>query len=146
MAAQSFAELLRSAVNEPGIISEAYSRFHNYSFGNVLLAWVQAKERGLHPGPLATFNKWREFGRWVKKGEKGITLCRPTTITIKDGNRMAPRRSARSRDLSTRIDGSSCVRQTAPLWPRRSLRPGRKIAPSRCSTSQRSRSTSSTAT
>ena len=29
-----FADLLRSAVTEPGIISTAYTAFHNYSIGN----------------------------------------------------------------------------------------------------------------
>lgn len=37
----TFADLLRRAVEEPGIISSAYSQFHSYSFGNQLLAWVE---------------------------------------------------------------------------------------------------------
>jgi len=34
----SFADLLRSAVTDPGIISSAYQQFHRYSLGNQLLA------------------------------------------------------------------------------------------------------------
>ncbi len=35
----SFADLLASAVTEPGILSAAYKQFHSYSLGNQLLAW-----------------------------------------------------------------------------------------------------------
>jgi antirestriction protein ArdC len=76
----TFAELLAQAVTEPGIISQAYSAFHNYSIGNQLLAWAQCLERGLQPGPMATYPRWKEFGRHVRKGEKAITLCQPVTV------------------------------------------------------------------
>jgi antirestriction protein ArdC len=76
----TFANLLESAVTEPGIISGAYSAFHNYSLGNQLLAWSQCAARGIQPGPIATFMGWRDKGRWVKKGEKALTLCRPVTV------------------------------------------------------------------
>src|SRR5512134_2433675 len=79
----SFAELLQSAVTEPGIISSAYRQFHAYSLGNQLLAWAQCLERGLQPGPLATYPKWKELGRYVRKGEKALTLCMPVTIKRK---------------------------------------------------------------
>ena len=76
----SFAELLQSAVTEPGSISAAYSQFHTYSIGNQLLAWSQCLQRGIQPGPMATFPRWKELGRYVRKGEKAITLCQPVTI------------------------------------------------------------------
>jgi antirestriction protein ArdC len=76
----SFAHLLESAVTEPGIISSAYRQFHNYSIGNQLLAWSQCLARELQPGPLATYQRWKELGRYVRKGEKAITLCRPVTV------------------------------------------------------------------
>ena len=51
----------------------AMSRFHNYSFGNILEI---ARQR-----PDATrvcgFWKWKELGRSVKKGEKGIRILAP---------------------------------------------------------------------
>ena len=75
-----FAELLQRAVNEPGILSDAYRAFHNYSVGNQLLAWSQCMARGIQPGPIATFQRWRERGRYVRKGEKALTLCRPVTV------------------------------------------------------------------
>src|ERR1017187_4462037 len=78
-----FADLLRSAVEEPGIISSAYRQFHNYSIGNQILAWSQCIERGIQPGPLATYPKWRERGRQVRTGEKAIVLCMPITAKRK---------------------------------------------------------------
>ena len=78
--APSFADLLRSAVTEPGILSAAYRQFHAYSIGNQLLAWSQCLTRGIRPGPMATFPKWQELGRHVRKDEKAITLCQPVTI------------------------------------------------------------------
>src|SRR5262245_37717779 len=80
IAAPSFAELLASAVTEPGILSSAYQQFHNYSIGNQLLAWSQCLQRGMQPGPMATFPRWKELGRYVRKGEKAIVLCQPVTI------------------------------------------------------------------
>jgi len=75
----SWAALLNEAVTKPGFIHEAYSRFHNYSLGNQLLALFQCLARGIQPGPLATFPRWKELGRFVKKGEKALTLCMPLT-------------------------------------------------------------------
>ena len=76
----AFADLLERAVNEPGIVSAAYRQFHNYSLGNQLSAAAQCLARGLQPGPMATYPKWRELGRHVRKGEQAITLCQPVTI------------------------------------------------------------------
>lgn len=77
----SWAALLDEAVKKPGFIHDAYSRFHNYSLGNQLLALYQCVERGLQPTPLASYRKWQELGRHVKKGEKALTLCMPITCT-----------------------------------------------------------------
>src|ERR1700745_3197015 len=75
----TFAELLQQAVTEPGIISRAYSAFHGYSIGNRILALFQCAQRGIQPGPIATFMGWKDKGRYVRKGEKAITLCMPVT-------------------------------------------------------------------
>jgi antirestriction protein ArdC len=76
----TFATLLEQAVSEPGVLSSAYRQFHGYSIGNQLLAWSQCIARGIQPGPIATFQRWKELGRYVRKGEKAITLCRPVTV------------------------------------------------------------------
>jgi N-terminal domain of anti-restriction factor ArdC len=51
----------------------AMARFHNYSFGNILAI---ARQR-----PTATrvagFGRWKELGRFVKRGEKGIQILAP---------------------------------------------------------------------
>ena len=44
---------------------------------------VQCHERGIDPGPMATYVRWQELGRHVKRGEKALTLCMPVTIKRK---------------------------------------------------------------
>ena len=83
LAPATFAALLEQAVNEPGILSKAYSAFHGYSIGNQLLALVQCAERGVMPGPIATFMGWKDKGRYVRKGERAIVLCMPVTCKRK---------------------------------------------------------------
>jgi antirestriction protein ArdC len=72
-----WAELLRDAVAKPGRMLAAYTAFHNYSFGNALLALEQCVRRNLQLGPLNTYRGWLERNRQVRKGETGITLCMP---------------------------------------------------------------------
>jgi antirestriction protein ArdC len=43
------------------------------------LALVQCGMRGIEPGPIATYPRWKELGRHVKRGERAITLCMPVT-------------------------------------------------------------------
>jgi hypothetical protein len=76
--------LLVEAVNKPGLIMKAYTAFHNYSLGNQLLALVQCHMRGLQPGPINTFPKWKELGRTVKRGERALILCMPITCKHRD--------------------------------------------------------------
>jgi len=51
----------------------AMARFHNYSFGNVLLIVRQCP----NAGRVAGFGAWKRLNRWVKKGEKGIGIIAP---------------------------------------------------------------------
>jgi antirestriction protein ArdC len=74
-----FRQLLEEAVSKPGTLMKAYSLFWNYSLGNQILALIQANQRGIALGPIASFNRWKELGRHVKRGEKAITLCMPVT-------------------------------------------------------------------
>jgi antirestriction protein ArdC len=80
----AFADLLRQAVTVPGTLSKAYTQFHNYSLGNVLLAWSQCAGRQIPLGPMATYPRWKELGRHVKRGETALTLCQPVTIKKAD--------------------------------------------------------------
>jgi hypothetical protein len=84
----TFAALLEAAITEPGKIHTAYFAFHGYSIGNQLLALIQCVERGIAPGPIASFNKWKERGRYVQKGQKALALWMPITVkrTIEQGD------------------------------------------------------------
>jgi len=55
------------------------SRFHNYSFGNIALIYTQLPTASR----VAGFHKWRELGRQVKAGEKGIKILVPHKHRIK---------------------------------------------------------------
>ena len=51
------------------------SRFHKYSVNNTLLIYMQKPDASL----VAGFSRWKnQFGRHVKRGEKGITVIAPT--------------------------------------------------------------------
>jgi len=49
------------------------SKFHDYSIGNLILIMVQKPEATR----VAGFKTWKDLGRWVKKGEKGIAILAP---------------------------------------------------------------------
>ena len=49
-----FAPLLEQALTEPGIVSEAYRRFHRFSIGNQILAAVQLHQKHLPLSPIAS--------------------------------------------------------------------------------------------
>ncbi len=57
------------------------SRFHRYSVNNITLIHLQNP----HATHVAGFNKWRDqFGRHVKRGEKGIKIIAPTPYKKKN--------------------------------------------------------------
>ena len=76
-----FVPLLKQALTEPGIVSAAYGRFHRFSLGNQILAAVQLQQRSLPLSPIASFNRWKELGRSVSKGQKALSLWMPITVT-----------------------------------------------------------------
>jgi hypothetical protein len=49
------------------------ARFHNYSFGNIL----QIARQRPDATRVAGFGAWKELGRFVKRGEKGIQILAP---------------------------------------------------------------------
>ena len=49
------------------------SKFHDYSIGNQILIMIQKPEAIR----VAGFNTWKDLGRWVRKGEKGIAILAP---------------------------------------------------------------------
>ena len=72
--------ILQAALTQPGVMNQAYRAFHNYSIGNQLLAALQLFDKGLPLAPIASFNAWREKGRFVKKGAKAISLFMPISV------------------------------------------------------------------
>jgi antirestriction protein ArdC len=56
------------------------ARFHQYSFGNVMLIALQKPEAT----KVAGFRTWKTLGRFVKKGEKGIVIIAPMMIMPKE--------------------------------------------------------------
>lgn len=49
------------------------SKFHDYSIGNQILIMIQKPDATR----VAGFNTWKDLGRWVRKGEKGIAILAP---------------------------------------------------------------------
>jgi hypothetical protein len=49
------------------------SKFHDYSIGNLILIMLQKQDATR----VAGFSTWKDLGRWVKKGEKGIAILAP---------------------------------------------------------------------
>jgi uncharacterized membrane protein (UPF0127 family)/antirestriction protein ArdC len=49
------------------------SKFHDYSIGNLILITIQKPDATR----VAGFKTWKDLGRWVKKGEKGISILAP---------------------------------------------------------------------
>lgn len=75
-----YTAILQEALTKPGTVNAAYRAFHNFSIGNQILAAIQLTEKGLPLSPIASFNAWKEKGRFVKKGEKAISLFMPVTV------------------------------------------------------------------
>lgn len=83
-AGMNFMELLSRALNEPGIVSQAYSRFHRFSMSNQILATIQLQGRGMPLSPIASYSHWQTLGRQVRKGERALALYMPISIKQRD--------------------------------------------------------------
>src|SRR5262249_9954181 len=125
-----FKQLLEEAVSKPDTLMRAYSLFWNYSLGNQILALIQANQRGIPLGAIGSFNRWKELGRHVKRGEKAITLCMPVTFkrTVKqqgpDGaeteSEVAFKRFVFRRNwfMLAQTDGAEYQAPAIPTWDR----------------------------
>ena len=67
---------------------EVAARFHDYSFANTRLIWVQATARGFTPTRVAGYRAWQKLGRQVNRGEKGLQVLAPVTrkVEANDGD------------------------------------------------------------
>ena len=59
---------------------EFCSKFHSYSLGNIWLIMLAKPEATF----VAGFQKWKNMGRWVRKGERGIPILAP--VIVKEEN------------------------------------------------------------
>lgn len=67
--------LFTEALTKPGMLSDAYARFYEFSIGNSILALLQAGNQ-----PVATYKRWQALGRQVKRGAQAISLLVPVTF------------------------------------------------------------------
>jgi len=63
----------------------------------------QAQKRNIVLGPIASFNRWKEVGRHVKRGEKAIELCMPVTVK-RTVNETGPEGISGSKDSRPALD------------------------------------------
>ena len=72
----TWGELLHSAVHTPGKLLAAYTAFHNYSFGNALLALEQCISRKIEPGPLNSYKGWlHSNGKSARAKRASVCVC-----------------------------------------------------------------------
>jgi antirestriction protein ArdC len=74
------------------------AKFHRYSFNNCLLIAIQKP----HATFVAGFQRWKELGRFVRKGEKGIMILAPLIKRSKADEEVLPERDEES---SSRVFG-----------------------------------------
>jgi hypothetical protein len=67
----------------PGALGNSYTRFYNYSFLNQIRLMMEGIAE-----PVATYNRWQELGRQVRKGSKAKVVLAPALISreAKDAN------------------------------------------------------------
>ena len=70
---QLAASLDRGESEQMVVFLNYLSRFHRYSFGNVMLIALQRPDAT----QVAGFRSWKQLGRHVKKGERGIAILAP---------------------------------------------------------------------
>lgn len=59
------------------------ARFHRYSFANTILIYAQMPEASR----VAGFHTWKELGRFVKRGERGIRILAPIVKKAEESDR-----------------------------------------------------------
>jgi N-terminal domain of anti-restriction factor ArdC len=76
---------LSEALNAPGSLGTTYTRFYNYSFLNQIRLMMQGTRE-----PVATYNRWVELGRQVRKGSKAKVVLAPIMVSrdAKDGENL----------------------------------------------------------
>lgn len=78
----------------------AMGRFRHYSWNNVLLIASQ-RPTATH---VAGYQTWQQLGRWVKRGEKGITIIAPV-VSTRAPSKPAPAQLAIASETVQRVFG-----------------------------------------
>ncbi len=78
----------------------AMARFHDYSFGNIMLI-ARQKPQATNVAGIRT---WNSLGRFVKRGEKGILILAPTVGY----------RKSRQNEVATEIDTDNTADERKP--------------------------------
>lgn len=90
------------------------TRFHRYSFNNLMLIAMQADLRGFVPTQVAGFQRWKEFGRSVRKGEKGLQILAPVvrkfSVDDEDAAKGKPDQTASTATSTATSAGASAER------------------------------------
>jgi hypothetical protein len=76
---------------------------------------MQCKDRNLQPGPIATFLRWKELGRFVRKGEKALVLCMPVTVKSKQ-NRKSSTEDAGPDEPTSKSSSARTMFVYKPNW------------------------------
>jgi antirestriction protein ArdC len=78
-----WAATLDEALNAPGALGNTYRRYYDYSFLNQIRLAMQGVRE-----PVATYRRWLELGRQVRKGSKAKVVLAPVMVSrdAKDAN------------------------------------------------------------
>ncbi len=97
----ALAELEQALANGDSETLKAYlaflGRFHSYSFGNLILIYMQCPTAS----HVAGFNAWKKHKRHVKKGETGIRILAPIIYNkeVDEGKEPATAEEAKKKKL-----------------------------------------------
>jgi antirestriction protein ArdC len=100
------------------------AKFHNYSLGNTLLIMCQKPEAT----KVAGFHAWKDLGRSVKKGEKGIAILAPMLFKNREAEEAPEPESGEERIIRFRVvyvfDISQTEGEDLPQFARPDGEPG----------------------
>lgn len=99
--------LMNEALTAPGSLGNTYSRFHDYSIGNMMLFLFQ----GLHE-PVASASTWKSLGRQITNWSARSEVIVPRLITEKPPEDESGKEK---RERVSRLIGFKVVRAVFPL-------------------------------
>ncbi len=70
-----WSKVIETALTSPGNLFDTYSRFHDYSLGNMVLFRMQ----NVHE-PVAPFSVWKKLGRQVVRGARAKEVIVPVLV------------------------------------------------------------------